>query len=317
MTELLTAQELSRAVALLRAGELVSFGTETVYGLGADATNDLTVAAIYQAKGRPRFNPLICHYASAETAFAHVTANDLARRLAAAFWPGPLSLVLPRAPDCPVSELAGAGLPTLAVRVPAPSLARALIAEVGRPLAAPSANPSGRISPTSAADVMEGLAGRIAAVLDGGACAVGLESTVIDLSGGAPSLLRPGGITREAIEALIGPLRNSSNVGVPKSPGLLLSHYAPILPLRLDAIEIAKDEALLAFGAPLPGASLAFNLSETGNLTEAAARLFGGLRWLDREAANRGLKGLAAMPIPGELLGAAIRDRLSRAAHRH
>jgi len=314
MTILLTAREFPRAAQMLREGALVAFGTETVYGLGADATNDAAVASIYDAKRRPSFNPLICHYATAEDAFAHVVANDMARALAAKFWPGPLSLVLLRRSDCPVSELAGAGLPTLAVRVPAPQLARDLIAAVGRPLAAPSANPSGKISPTTAAHVMEGLAGHIAAVLDTGPCEVGLESTVLDLSGTTPVLLRPGGISREAIEALIGPIARATDHGAPKSPGQLLSHYAPDLPLRLDATSVASTEGLLAFGPPLPGAGAVFNLSESGDLTEAASRLFAGLRWLDREAASRGLLGLAAMPIPGGHLGPAIRDRLKRAA---
>jgi len=314
MTELLTARDLRRAAELLQAGELVAFGTETVYGLGADATNDRAVAAIFVAKDRPSFNPLICHYATTEAAFAQVETNEIARVLAARFWPGPLSLVLPRRADCPVSYLAGAGLPTLAVRVPAPQLARDLIAAAGRPLAAPSANPSGKISPTSAADVLEGLAGRIAAIFDTGACAVGLESTVLDLSGSTPCLLRPGGIPREAIEAAIGPISLASNQAAPKSPGQLLSHYAPNLPLRLDATEVAPSEALLAFGPSLPGAGLVYNLSESRDLVEAAAHLFAGLRWLDREAARHGLTSLAVMPIPGDHLGAAIRDRLERAA---
>jgi L-threonylcarbamoyladenylate synthase len=315
MTDLLPASALDRAASLLRQGALVAFGTETVYGLGADATNPTAVAAIYQAKRRPSFNPLICHYACAADAFAHVIPNDTALLLAEKFWPGPLTLVLPRRPDCPVSELAGAGLSTLAVRIPAPQLTRDLIAAAGRPLAAPSANPSGKISPTTAAHVMEGLQGRIAAVLDCGPCAVGLESTVLDLSGDSPCLLRPGGVSREAIEALIGPILSTADHGAPKSPGQLLSHYAPNLPLRLDACQVAENEALLAFGPPLPGAAVLFNLSPTRDLTEAASRLFAGLHWLDREAAARGLQGLAAMPIPGAHLGAAIRDRLRRAAH--
>ena len=312
MTELLAARDLRRAADLLQAGELVAFGTETVYGLGADATNDRAVAAIYAAKDRPSFNPLICHYATAEGAFAHVEPSDLALLLASKFWPGPISFVLPRRARCPISQLAAAGLPTLAVRVPVPNLARDLITAVGRPLAAPSANPSGKISPTTAADVIEGLSGRIAAVLDCGPCEVGLESTVLDLSGETPCLLRPGGIPREAIEAVIGPITTGSS---PASPGQLLSHYAPNLPLRLDATSVTPDEALLAFGPPLPGAGLVFNLSPNRDLVEAASRLFGGLRWLDREAAARGLRTLAAMPVPGDHLGAAIRDRLRRAAH--
>ncbi len=315
MTLRLSAQQIAEAARLLQAGQLVAFGTETVYGLGADATNSRAVAAIYQAKGRPSFNPLICHYATAEAAFADVRASGMARALATHFWPGPLTLVLPRAVDRPVSELAAAGLATLAVRVPAPAAARSLIAAVGRPLAAPSANPSGKISPTTAQHVIDGLGGKIAAVLDTGPCLVGLESTVLDLSGAAPCLLRPGGVPVEAIEALIGPVGRAHDHGAPKSPGQLLSHYAPNLPLRLDAVAIAPHEALLAFGPAPTGARLVFNLSEAGDLAEAASRLFEGLRWLDREAARGGFTGLAAMPIPGHGLGAAIRDRLARAAH--
>jgi L-threonylcarbamoyladenylate synthase len=308
----------AEAAALLRAGELVAFATETVYGLGADARNAEAVAKIFAAKGRPHFNPLICHLPDAEAAFAEVRADERARALADAFWPGPLTLVLPRRADCRVAPLAGAGLDTLAVRVPAHAGALALLREAEVPVAAPSANRSGRVSPTSAAHVMEELGGRIAAVLDGGDCAVGLESTVLDLCGGA-ALLRPGGVPVEAIEAAIGLVgrpvpRTAGPAPTLRSPGLLLSHYAPSLPVRLDAAEAAADEALLAFGPAPAGAGLVFQLSEGRHLHEAAARLFAGLRWLDTEGARRGLRRIAAMPVPGDALGAAIRDRLERAA---
>ncbi|HEY1855859.1 L-threonylcarbamoyladenylate synthase [Acidocella sp.] len=315
-----TDQNITQAARLLAAGELVAFGTETVYGLGADATNARAVAAIFEAKGRPQFNPLICHYASAEAAFADVEANDAARKLAAEFWPGPLTLVLPRRADCRVALLAGAGLETLAVRVPAHPLAASLLREVDLPVAAPSANRSGQISPTTAAHVLAGLQGRIAAVLDCGPCRVGVESTVLDLSTGTPVLLRPGGAALEALEAVIGPVQR----GVPieqtaagralRSPGMLVSHYAPALPVRLRAEILAADEALLAFGPPLPDAKLVFQLSASKNLAEAAARLFEGLHWLDAQAPGLGLRRIAAMSVPESGLGLAINDRLDRAA---
>ncbi len=302
--------------ALLRAGELVAFGTETVYGLGADATNDRAVAGIFAAKQRPRFNPLICHYASADTAFADVVANDAARRLADALWPGPLSLVLPRAHGCAVSLLASAGLDTVAVRVPAHEVALALLRAVGRPVAAPSANRSGQVSPTTARHVLDELSGRIAAVIDSGACVVGVESTVLDLSGAEPVLLRPGGATVEAIEAVIGAVRRAEHppVGALRSPGLLASHYAPRLPVRLDVVDVAHDEALLAFGPPLRGAGAVFALSDAGDLTDAAASLFAGLRTLDETSGALGLARIAVMPVPRQGLGLAINDRLRRAA---
>ena len=322
MTSLLAADAdgIAQAAQLLRSGRLVAFGTETVYGLGADATNGAAVAAVFDAKGRPHFNPLICHYADAEAAFAHVVASDLARMLAAAFWPGPLTLVLPRHIACPVTLLAGAGLDTLAVRVPAHAVARAMLLAVGRPVAAPSANRSGAISPTTAAHVIEGLGGRIAAVLDAGPCAVGLESTVLDLAAGGPFLLRPGGVSVEAIEALIGPVGRGITPGAAeatrtlRSPGLLVSHYAPLLPVRLNATSVGATEALLAFGPPLPGAATTAQLSLAQNLTEAAAGLFAALREADRTGALLGLTGIAVMPIPSTGLGAAINDRLQRAA---
>ena len=310
----------AEAAALLRAGELVAFATETVYGLGADARNGAAVARIFAAKGRPHFNPLICHLPDADAAFTEVLADGRARALAARFWPGPLTLVLPRRPDSRVALLAGAGLDTLAVRVPAHPQALALLHAAGTPIAAPSANRSGRVSPTTSAHVLEELAGRIAAVLEGGDCAVGVESTVLDLSSpGGAVLLRPGGLAASAIEAEIGPVGRPVPLGAGpaptlRSPGLLLSHYAPGLPLRLEAASAAPDEALLAFGPPPPGAALVFQLSEGRDLREAAARLFAGLRLLDAEGQRLGLRGIAAMPVPGEGLGEAIRDRLTRAA---
>ena len=307
---------IARAAALLLAGELVAFGTETVYGLGADATNATAVARIFAAKGRPHFNPLICHYQDADAAFRDVAANDAARRLAERFWPGPLTLVLPRRVTCNVALLAGAGLETLAVRVPGADGALALLRAVGRPVAAPSANRSGQVSPTSAAHVLDGLAGRIAAVLDSGPCPVGVESTVLDLSAGGPFLLRPGGVTEEALTAEIGPIGRGITPGqveesrTLRSPGLLVSHYAPRLPVRLNAHSAAPDEAALAFGDAPEGGGIRFELSARKDLTQAAARLFEGLRFLDRE----GLRGIAVAPVPNVGLGRAINDRLQRAA---
>jgi L-threonylcarbamoyladenylate synthase len=320
VTELLSPAGLGRAAALLRGGALVAFPTETVYGLGADARNGKAVAAIFEAKGRPHFNPLICHYPDAEAAFADVHADDRARAVAAQFWPGPLTLVLPRRTGCTVDLLAGAGLDTLAVRVPDHPLALALLREAGVPVAAPSANRSGEVSPTTAAHVLAGLGGRIAAVLDAGPCAVGVESTVLDLTGAGPVLLRPGGVPVEALEALLGPVGRPLPLAAAaasaslRSPGMMLSHYAPGLPVRLGATTVAADEALLAFGAPLPVAAVVWNLSAAGDVREAAARLFAGLRWLDAEGAARGCRGIAAMPVPDAGLGAAINDRLMRAA---
>jgi L-threonylcarbamoyladenylate synthase len=309
------AAGIARAAALLRQGRLVAFGTETVYGLGADATNDRSVAGIFAAKQRSRFNPLICHYADADAAFCDVRANAQARRLIAAFWPGPLTLVLPRQQVCAVSRLASAGLETLAVRVPAQGSALALLREVGRPIAAPSANRSGKISPTTVQHVRDELSEQIAAVLDCGPCAVGLESTVIDLCSVEPVLLRPGGATIEEIERVIGSVRHDNAArGELRSPGQLASHYAPTLPLRLEINDVHDDEALLAFGQPLPGAGAVFCLSRSADLTEAAARLFAGLHQLDMEAIALGLTRIAVMPVPNRGLGRAINDRLRRAA---
>ncbi|MBB5692130.1 L-threonylcarbamoyladenylate synthase [Muricoccus pecuniae] len=315
MTERLPPAGIARAAALLRSGALVAFPTETVYGLGADATDGAAVAAIYAAKGRPSFNPLISHFPDAASAFAEVVPDARARALAARFWPGPLTLVLPRREGGRISHLTGAGLDTLAVRVPGHPLALELLRAAGVPVAAPSANRSGGVSPTTADHVLDGLSGRIAAVLDGGPCAVGVESTVLDLSGPDPVLLRPGGVTVVEIEALVGPVsRPEGEKTAIRSPGMLLSHYAPSLPVRLEAREVGKGEALLAFGAPLPGAAVTWNLSASGDPVEAAARLFAGLRWLDAEGARLGLAGIAAMPVPDAGLGEAINDRLRRAA---
>lgn len=320
MTERLRPDEVARAAELLRAGELVAFPTETVYGLGADARNGRAVAAVFEAKGRPHFNPLICHFAEAEAAFAEALPDERARALAARFWPGPLTMVLPRRAECRIDLLAGAGLDTLAVRVPAHPLALALIRAAGLPVAGPSANRSGEVSPTTAEHVLDGLGGRIAAVLDGGACAVGVESTVLDLAAGGAALLRPGGVPVEEIEALIGPVARPIPIAAAertrslRSPGMMLSHYAPSLPVRLEAESVAAEEALLAFGAPLLGAGATWQMSEARDLREAAARLFAGLRWLDAEGQRLGLARIAVMKVPMDGLGAAINDRLARAA---
>ena len=314
MTRLLSPGEIDEAARLLRAGELVAFPTETVYGLGGDATDNRAVAGIFAAKGRPKFNPLIIHVPDIALARRLARLDDRAERVIERFWPGPLSLVLPRAQDCPVSLLASAGLNTLALRMPSHPLALELLRRTDRPLAAPSANRSGRVSPTTAAHVMEELAGRIAAVLDGGPCTVGLESTVVDLSSSVPTLLRPGGLPREALEAALGPLVMAGHEdAAPRSPGMLASHYAPHLPLRLGATEARQSgEALLAFGpaAPPPGFAAVRTLSASGDLTEAAANLFALLRELDQPS----FSGIAVMPIPEHGLGTAINDRLRRAA---
>jgi L-threonylcarbamoyladenylate synthase len=311
MTLHLSAAAIEQAAALLRQGQLVAFPTETVYGLGADATDDRAVAAIFAAKERPRFNPLIVHVAALDEARALARFDARAMRLAGRFWPGPLSLVLPRAERCAVSLLASAGLDTLAVRLPAHDLARALIRRVGRPLAAPSANRSGKVSPTTAAHVAAELDGRIAAILDGGPCRIGLESTVLELCGDRPRLLRPGGLPLEELEAALGPIERAGEGETPRAPGMLASHYAPSLKLRLEAHAVEPGEALLAFGPnPPPGARRTLSLSAAGDLVEAAANLFAALRALDRPDCT----AIAVMPIPEHGLGRAINDRLRRAA---
>jgi L-threonylcarbamoyladenylate synthase len=306
---------IAQAAALIASGSLVAFPTETVYGLGGDATNGAAVAAIFAAKGRPAFNPLIVHVPDLAAAETLGQFSDLARRLALAFWPGPLTLVVPRVTNCPISLLATAGLETLAIRVPDHVVARQLLSVCGRPLAAPSANPSGRLSPTQARDVADSLnATAVPLVLDGGPCRVGVESTVVAVMGAVATLLRPGGLARSAIEAVAGPLAEAGeDHGAPASPGRLASHYAPGLPLRLDATSVLPDEALLAFGPDVPGgAHLTLNLSPRGDMAEAAANLFAMLRALDAS----GARAIAAMPVPTHGLGEAINDRLSRAAVR-
>lgn len=298
---------IAAAAAHLRAGRLVALPTETVYGLGADACNDHAVARIFAAKGRPRFNPLIVHLPDAAAARALVEWSDAADRLAQAFWPGPLTLVLPRRTGSALSPLVTADLPTLAIRVPAHPVAQALLAAFGGPVAAPSANPSGRISPTTPAHVLAGLGNRIDAVLDGGACAVGLESTILGLGDAVPRLLRPGGLPGGALEAALGQslARPASDDGL-TAPGQMRSHYAPGAVLRLQAKTRRPGELMLGFGAV--GADL--NLSPAGDLTEAAANLFVHLHALD----GRGAQVIAVSPIPERGLGRAINDRLRRAA---
>ncbi len=306
-TEYLSADPagLAQAADFLRQGLLVAFPTETVYGLGGDARNGEAVAAIYAAKGRPSFNPLIAHVASVEAAQRYVEWSDQAERLAATFWPGPLTLVLPLKSGSDVSSLVTAGLDTLAVRVPAHATARALLQAVDGPVAAPSANPSGRISPTTAAHVRAGLDGRIAAILDDGPCGVGLESTIVGLAG-TPALLRPGGIALDRIEAALGAdLHLHQSGDLLTAPGQLQSHYAPDSSVRLNAQSRQGDEVVLGFGP----VTCDVNLSADGNLNEAAANLFACLHALD----NSG-RPIAVTPIPDHDLGAAINDRLRRAA---
>jgi len=295
---------IKQAASLLREGKLVAFPTETVYGLGGNALSDAAVAAIYAAKGRPQFNPLIVHVRSLDEAKTYAEFNENALALAQKFWPGPLTLVLPRKKDCALSLLVSAGMETVAIRVPAHALAQELLREAKLPIAAPSANRSGRISPTEAAHVREELGDRIVMILDGGTCTVGIESTVVDTTGDMPVILRPGSVTREqlGIDFYAG--------GGIKAPGMLASHYAPSKPMRLQAKDVRAGEALLAFGAHVPKSMLIENLSPSGNLQEAAANLFRMLRRLDASNA----KSIAVMPIPEEGLGVAINDRLKRAA---
>lgn len=295
-----------RASAVLSGGGLVAFPTETVYGLGGDARNNMAVAGIFKAKGRPSFNPLIVHVASIEAAKSYVEWTDEADRLASAFWPGPLTLVLPLRPDANLSPLVTANLPTLAIRIPQHPVAAALLKQFGGPVAAPSANPSGKISPTTADHVRAGLSGRIAAILDGGPCGVGLESTILGLEG-EPTLLRPGGLPAEAIEAALGgPLKQHQSSDPLNAPGQMTSHYAPGSKLRLNATTLRQGEILLGFG----NVEATLNLSPSGDLVEAAANLFGYLHDMDA----RGADVIAVSAIPDHGLGRAINDRLRRAA---
>jgi len=313
------AAAVKAAAHCLAAGGLVAFPTETVYGLGADAHNSLAAARLYDAKGRPVFNPLIAHITDIASARALARFNESATRLAQAFWPGPLTLVLPKLPGCPVSELATAGLDSIALRVPDHPVAREVLAAFGRPVVAPSANRSGHVSPTTAQHVLADLRGRIDLVIDGGATPVGIESTIVACLG-EPTLLRPGGVLRREIERVLGralddaPKQSDDNAEAPLAPGQLASHYAPRTKLRLNATIVNAGEALLAFGPHLPpGAEQAgavLNLSNVGDLIEAAANLFSYLRALDAAGAST----IAVMPLPHHGLGEAINDRLRRAA---
>jgi L-threonylcarbamoyladenylate synthase len=312
-----SAVAVAEAAELIRQGRLVAFPTETVYGLGADAGNDDAIAAVFAVKDRPTFNPLIVHVTGLAEAERLALFDERARRLAAAFWPGPLTLVLPRRNDASLSLLVSAGLDTVAVRAPRHPLAQALLAACGRPVAAPSANRSGAVSPTTARHVAESFGaesstGGVAMILDGGPCAVGIESTVVDLTGARPALLRHGGIPGEEIEAVIGPMLSpneggSPGEGAPRSPGMLRRHYAPRLPLRLNVAAPRQGEALLAFG---PSDHATRNLSPAGDLREAAANFFAMLRELDRGPYS----GIAVSPVPERGLGRAINDRLRRGA---
>jgi L-threonylcarbamoyladenylate synthase len=308
-----TEEAIAAAGAALRGGALVAFPTETVYGIGADACDGRAVAGIYAAKGRPRFNPLIVHVPDVDAAARLGRLTDAGRQLAAAFWPGPLTLVMEKQEGCPVADLATAGLDTIALRVPAHAVAQALLRAADRPIVAPSANRSGHVSPTTAAHVEADLGASIAIILDGGPTPIGLESTVVDVTGAEPVLLRLGGLARESIVGVLGHriALATGEPGKPTSPGMLARHYAPVARLRLDAREVRAGEALLAFGpAPPSHAGAAINLSRTGDLVEAAANLFAALRALDAAGAAT----IAVMPIPQGGLGEAINDRLQRAA---
>jgi L-threonylcarbamoyladenylate synthase len=306
-------EALALAVAVLDRGGLVALPTETVYGLGADARSGAAVARIYEAKGRPSFNPLIAHVATPAQAFAQGRFEAAALRLAEAFWPGPLTLVVRAAPSCSVCELARAGLPTVALRVPSHPVASALLQRFGAPVAAPSANRSGRISPTTADHVAADLTGRVDMILDGGPTHVGLESTIVACVDGQVELLRPGGIPREALGEVLGrPLDPSRRTGAVIAPGLLASHYAPHAAVRLDAASVRPDECVLDFGGRFEGAPCIahLDLSPERDLREAAANLFGHLHRLDAT----GVRAIAVAPVPPTGLGEAINDRLRRAA---
>jgi L-threonylcarbamoyladenylate synthase len=313
------AASAAEAARVLAGGGLVAFPTETVYGLGADATNGQAVARLYEAKGRPAFNPLIAHVTDLAAARALARFDADAARLAAALWPGPLTLVLPKAAACPVAELATAGLDSIAVRVPDHPVARAILAALRKPVVAPSANRSGHVSPTTAAHVAADLSGRIDLIIDGGAAPVGVESTIVACLG-EPALLRPGGVPRAAIERALGKALAGASAAMPPddeaplAPGMLASHYAPRTPIRLHAGSVEPGEALLAFGPALPqGAEHSkktLNLSARGDLVEGAANLFSHLRALDAA----GARAIAVMAVPHEGLGEAINDRLARAA---
>lgn len=316
MTTVLPADAgaIADAATVLREGGLVAFPTETVYGLGADATQAWAVARIYDAKGRPSFNPLIAHVANLEAACREAALPEPALRLAAAFWPGPLTIVAPVAPGGSVCDLARAGLPSVAVRVPAHPVAQALIAALGRPIAAPSANRSGHVSPVTAAHVAEDLSGKVDMILDGGRTPAGMESTIVSFCEASPVLLRPGAVAREAIEKVLGARLAAPAQAEVLAPGMTPSHYAPAARLRLEAHEINEDEAALDFGGRLaarakPGAFM-LDLSPSGDLVEAAANLFAFLREFDA----RHIAAVAVAHVPERGLGEAINDRLRRAS---
>lgn len=318
-------QAIVQAKGVIRNGKLVAFPTETVYGLGADATNDVAVASIFEAKGRPQFNPLIVHFSNYSDISEYAEMSRYATTLSRSFWPGPLTMILKRKPDCGLSHLVSAGLDTVAVRIPDNHMARALIDASGVPIAAPSANKSGHISPTTAEHVAKSLGDKVEIILDGGECEVGIESTVLDLSSDVPTILRPGAITASQIEdALMRPIEVHSvnipmsagvndyadackNKVVYKSPGQLTSHYAPSIPLRMNATVAKEGEVLLGFGS---AENATLNLSYRGDLSEAAANLFAMLHILD----DKKYKGIAVMSIPETGLGMAINDRLHRAS---
>jgi L-threonylcarbamoyladenylate synthase len=305
-------QSIRNAAEILARGGILGMPTETVYGLAADATNEKAIAEIYAVKNRPEFNPLIVHVLDTEMAKNYVVWNAYAEKLASAFWPGPLTLVLPRTVGSPVSLLATAGLDSIAVRSPSHSVARDILAALGKGIAAPSANRSGRISPTTAAHVVEELGDAIYCVIDGGACAVGIESTVISLLGNSPVLLRSGSITPEDLEAVLQEKIQVSADEKILSPGQMLSHYSPSIAVRLNVKDPKPDEALIAFGNKIPfGAKKTLNLSNRGDLKEAAANLFATMRALDSPE----FSGIAVMPIPDSGIGIAINDRLKRAAY--
>ena len=313
MANPISIQNIKEAVDLIRTGRLVAFPTETVYGLAGDATNSDAVAAIFRIKGRPSFNPLIIHVCSLAEAEKLVIFNDVARSLAENFWPGALTLVLPRRKNCPVSFLAGSGLETLAIRIPKSEIALKFLQAVKLPIAAPSANKSGSVSPTKAEHVLESLGDSIDLILDGGTCQIGIESTIIDLSTNDPCVLRTGGIPIESLERQLENIQIVKGVDhSPKAPGMLSRHYATTIPLRMNAEEVYDGEALLAFGGrPLGPAVAVANLSRAGDVNEAAANLFDMMRKLDKPEH----KGIAVMEIPNVGLGVAINDRLQRACH--
>jgi L-threonylcarbamoyladenylate synthase len=306
-----TKESIDRAAKALAKGEIAAFPTETVYGLGANALNAAAVAKVFAAKNRPRFNPLIVHVLGEEEAEAYAVINDTARGLMRAFWPGPLSLVLPRKSGCAIADLVSSGLDTIALRAPSHPVARALLEAARLPIAAPSANRSGRVSPTTATHVEAELGSLPAMILDGGPCTLGLESTVLGIDGDEVSLLRLGALPRQEIETVLGrKLAKRKPTSHVTSPGQLATHYAPVTPLRLDASKPRHGEAFLAFGSNAPSfAGPTINLSRRGDLTEAAANFFAALRTLD----GAGAETIAVMPIPDRGLGEAINDRLKRA----